>query len=64
MGIQVGREPHPPTTIDSPFQKATIARATTKMGTTDETRTTRLSAARRSRNSHKIPVSKRVSWAL
>jgi hypothetical protein len=39
----------PPTLIHKPFAKAVRARATTKMGKIDEMRTTRDSAARRSR---------------
>lgn len=47
---------NPSTLIHRPFMNAVIARATTKFGNTEETKTTNDSAARRSRNSHMTQV--------
>jgi hypothetical protein len=43
---------NPPTHIHSPFENATNAREMTKTGNIEDTRTTRDSAATRSRKSH------------
>ncbi|KAG7143908.1 hypothetical protein HYQ46_007361, partial [Verticillium longisporum] len=48
----------PPTHIHKPLAKAVMARDTTKIGKMLETRTTRDSAARRSRKSHMTKVMK------
>ena len=53
-----GETRKPPTLIQRPLAKAVRARATTKVGKREEMRTTRDSAARRSRNSHMIQVRK------
>lgn len=49
---------NPLTDIHSPLAKATSASDTTKLGKRAVTRTTRLSAARRSRNTHMTQVKK------
>lgn len=48
----------PPTLIHSPFANAVRAKATTKFGNIEDTRTTRDSPARRSRKSHRTQVKK------
>lgn len=57
---------NPPTDIHSPFAKAVRARLITKLGKTEETNTTRDSAARRSKKSHMIHVknAEPVGWKL
>lgn len=48
----VGVTKNPPTLIQRPFAKAVSASDTTKLGKSEDMRTTRDSAARRSRKSH------------
>ena len=56
----------PPTLIQRPFANATSAKEMTKFGKIDVTRTTRDSAATRSRNIHITQVKKpsAVGWRL
>jgi hypothetical protein len=54
----VGVTKNPPTLIQRPFAKATSASEMTKFGNIDVTNTTRLSAARRSRNIHITQIMK------
>jgi hypothetical protein len=51
-----GGTKNPPTDIHSPFAKAVKARLMTKFGKREDIRTTRDSAARRSRKSHMTHV--------
>lgn len=59
--ITLGLTKNPPTLIQSPFAKAVTARATTKIGKSEDTSTTRDSAATRSRKSHMIQVKNPVA---
>ena len=58
----VGGTRKPPTDIQRPFAKAVSARETTKLGKMEDIRTTRDSAATRSRKSHIIQV--KNAWAV
>jgi len=64
--ITLGEIKNPPTHIHSPLAKAVKARLITKTGKTEETKTTRDSAAIRSRKSHMIQVknAEAVGWKL
>lgn len=57
---------NPPTLIQRPFAKATSAKEITKFGNMDVTRTTRDSAATRSRNIHitQVKNASAVGWKL